>query len=63
MTELRDARFKRALQAAPDAQLGPQEATRRAVRDAAAKAVARFGNGSPQLRAGPRSMCMNPERG
>jgi Meckel syndrome type 1 protein len=39
MTQLRDARFKRALQAAPDAQLGPQEATRRAVREAAARAV------------------------
>jgi hypothetical protein len=39
MTELRDARFKRALQDAPDAQLGPQEATRRAVHEAAARAV------------------------
>lgn len=40
MTELRDARFLRALQAAPDARLQPQEATRHAVREAAAKAIA-----------------------
>ena len=29
----------------------------------AANAVARFGKRSPQLCAGPRSMCVNPERG
>ena len=37
--------------------------TSRAGGVSAAKGVARFGKRSPRLRAGPRSMWMNPERG
>lgn len=40
MTDLRDARFKRALDAAPDADAAPAEATRRAIHQAAAQALA-----------------------
>lgn len=39
MTELRDARLRRALEAAPDAQAQPPQATREAVRAAAAQAL------------------------
>lgn len=45
MTEMRDARLKRALQAAPDVQQLPQEATRHAVREAARRAVRPRGSG------------------
>ena len=41
MTELRDARLKRALQSAPDESTGPSEATRRSIREAARRAVAK----------------------
>ena len=39
MTQLRDARLRRALDAAPDAQAQPPQATRDAVRAAAVQAV------------------------
>lgn len=39
MTQLRDARLQRALQAAPDADAVPADTTRRAVRDAALRAI------------------------
>lgn len=41
MTELRDARLKRALQSAPDTSEAPRAATRNAVREAARRAVAK----------------------
>lgn len=37
--------------------------TSRAGATSGTKGVARAGKGSPQLRAGPRSMCMKPKRG